>query len=157
MITVQDVLNEALPAGTRVVAGEAGLAREVTWATRLRSAPPAFEHLSGGEVVMLPPHVLEELDERLTLADAIQQLASFNVAAISVTSAPGVRARENGSRGPHRLRAARRPTRGQDPRVRRERRRGTHQPLSTLPARTSAPRCAVPQCPRYRAKRRRVP
>ncbi len=94
MITVQDVLKEALPAGTRVAAGEAGLSREVTWATRLRSAPPAFEHLSGGEVVMLPPHVLEELDERLTLADAIQQLASFNVAAIAVTSAPGIRARD---------------------------------------------------------------
>ena len=94
MITVQDVLTEALPPGTRAVAGKAGLTREVTWATRLRSAPPAFEHLSGGEVVMLPPHVLEELDERLTLADAIQQLASFNVAAIAVTTAPGVRARD---------------------------------------------------------------
>jgi purine catabolism regulator len=94
MITVQDVLDEALPAGTHVVAGEAGLAREVTWATRLRSAPPAFEHLSGGEVVMLPARVLEELDERLTLADAIQQLATFNIAAIAVTSAPGARARD---------------------------------------------------------------
>ncbi len=94
MITVQDVLKEALPSGTRVAAGEPGLTREVTWATRLRSAPPAFEHLSGGEVVMLPPHVLEELDERLTLADAIQQLAGFNVAAIAVTSAPGARARD---------------------------------------------------------------
>jgi purine catabolism regulator len=94
MITVQDVLNEALPSGTRIAAGEAGLTREVTWATRLRSAPPAFEHLSGGEVVMLPPRVLEELDERLTLADAIQQLATFNVAAVAVTSAPGARARD---------------------------------------------------------------
>jgi PucR family transcriptional regulator, purine catabolism regulatory protein len=94
MITVQDVLKEALPAGTRTVAGESGLTREVTWATRLRSAPPAFEHLSGGEVVMLPPRVLEELDERLTLADAIQQLAGFNVAAVAVTSAPGARARD---------------------------------------------------------------
>jgi purine catabolism regulator len=97
MITVQDVLTEALPAGTRVAAGEAGLTREVTWATRLRSAPPAFEHLSGGEIVMLPPRVLEELDERLTLADAIQQLATFNVAAIAVTSTPGARARDAAS------------------------------------------------------------
>lgn len=94
MITVQDVLNGALPAGTRVVAGADQLGREVTWATRLRSAPPAFEHLSGGEIVLLPPHVLEELDERLTLADAINQLATFNVAAVAVTSTPGVRARD---------------------------------------------------------------
>lgn len=94
MITVQDVINEALPASTRVVAGTAGLSREVTWATRLRSAPPAFEHLSGGEIVLLPPRVLEELDERLTLADAIIQLATFNVAAIAVTSNPGARSRD---------------------------------------------------------------
>lgn len=92
MITVQDVLNEALPASTRVAAGTDGLGREVTWATRLRSAPPAFEHLSGGEIVLLPPRVLEELDERLTLADAINQLATFSVAAVAVTSAPGARA-----------------------------------------------------------------
>ncbi len=94
MITVQDVINEALPPSTRVVAGAAGLSREVTWATRLRSAPPAFEHLSGGEIVLLPPRVLEELDERLTLADAILQFATFNVAAVAITSNPGARARD---------------------------------------------------------------
>ncbi len=94
MITVQDVINEALPAATRVAAGAVGLSREVTWAMRLRSAPPAFEHLSGGEIVLLPPRVLEELDERLTLADAIHQFATFNVAAVAVTSNPGARARD---------------------------------------------------------------
>lgn len=94
MITVQDVINGALPPTTRVVAGSDHLTREVTWATRLRSAPPAFEHLSGGEVVLLPPNVLEELDERLTLADAIQQLSTFKVAAIAVTSTPGTRAKD---------------------------------------------------------------
>lgn len=94
MITVQDVLDEALPASSRIAAGHDGLGREVTWATRLRSAPPAFEHLSGGEVVLLPPRVLEELDERLTLADAVHQLATFNVAAIAVTSTPSSRACE---------------------------------------------------------------
>ncbi|HEV2128648.1 MAG TPA: helix-turn-helix domain-containing protein [Thermomicrobiales bacterium] len=93
MITVQDVLQQALPATTRVIAGTDHLGREVTWATRLRSAPPGFEHLSGGEVVLLPPRVLEELDERLTLADAIEQLATFQVAAVAVTSNPGARAR----------------------------------------------------------------
>ena len=94
MITVQDVINGALPDSTRIAAGTSGLGREVTWATRLRSAPPAFEHLSGGEIVLLPPHVLEELDERLTLADAIHQLGTFNVAAVAVTSTPGARARD---------------------------------------------------------------
>lgn len=85
MISVHDILRKALPEPTRVVAGDAGLGREVTWATRLRPAPPAFEHLSGGEIVLLPPHVLEMLDERLTLDQAIRQLAGFGVAAIALS------------------------------------------------------------------------
>ena len=84
MIPVRDVLQQSLPPGTRVVAGETGLTRDVTWATRLRPAPPAFEHLSGGELVLLPPHVLEMLDERLRLDEAIRQLAVFGIAAVAV-------------------------------------------------------------------------
>ncbi|MBA2520434.1 MAG: PucR family transcriptional regulator ligand-binding domain-containing protein, partial [Chloroflexia bacterium] len=87
MITVADVIALALPAGTELVAGAAGLGREVTWATRLRPSPPAFEHLSGGELVLLPVQVLEQLDERLTLDDAVRQLAAFAVAAIAVQGA----------------------------------------------------------------------
>ncbi len=83
MITVRDVIGLALPAPTRVVAGDAGLDREVTWATRLRPTPPAFGHLSGGELVLVPSAVLELLDERLTLEAAVRQLAGFGVAAIA--------------------------------------------------------------------------
>lgn len=93
MIPVSDILQRALPAGTEVVAGARGLSREVTWASRLRPAPPAFGHLSGGEIVLLPPDVLGLLDERLTLADAVHQLATFNIAAIAVTGMPGPDAR----------------------------------------------------------------
>ncbi|MDQ3044822.1 MAG: helix-turn-helix domain-containing protein [Chloroflexota bacterium] len=83
MISVADVIALALPRATQVVGGKSGLGREVTWATRLRPAPPAFGHLSGGELVLLPANVLEQLDERLTLEDAIRQLATFGVAAIA--------------------------------------------------------------------------
>jgi purine catabolism regulator len=83
MITVQDVIHLALPEGTEVVAGETGLDREVTWVTRLRPSPPAFGHLSGGELVLLPAKVLELLDERLTLEAAVRQLAGFDIAAIA--------------------------------------------------------------------------
>ena len=93
MISVSDILHRALPPGTEVVAGARGLVREVTWATRLRPAPPAFGHLSGGEIVLLPPDVLGLLDERLTLADAVHQLAGFSVAAIAITGMPGPEAR----------------------------------------------------------------
>jgi len=92
MISVQDVVRQSLPEGTRVVAGRAGLIRDVTWATRLRPAPPAFEHLSGGELVLLPPNVLEMLDERLTLDEAIRQLAGFGVAAVAVAAGVTVEA-----------------------------------------------------------------
>ncbi|MGH2604603.1 MAG: PucR family transcriptional regulator ligand-binding domain-containing protein, partial [Dehalococcoidia bacterium] len=88
MITVSDVIALALPAGTEIAAGAGGLGREVTWATRLRPSPPAFGHLSGGELVLLPLQVLEQLDERLTLEDAVRQLAAFAVAAIAVHGSP---------------------------------------------------------------------
>ncbi len=93
-ISVLDVLHQALPDGAKVVAGSAGLHREVTWASRLRPAPPAFEHLSGGELVLLPPNVLELLDDQLSLEDAILQLASFGVAAIALTGLTSSRARK---------------------------------------------------------------
>ena len=54
VLTVDDVIKLALPSGTTVVAGRAGLDREVTWAARIRSSPPAFGHLAGGELVLLP-------------------------------------------------------------------------------------------------------
>src|SRR5262245_29049313 len=82
MITVQDLIDQALPKGTHVVAGETGLRRDVTWATRPRPSPPTFDHLSGGELVLLTPKVLQDLDERLTLEAAIHQLAGFDASAV---------------------------------------------------------------------------
>ena len=84
MITVEDVIKLALPKGTTVVAGESGLGREVTWAARLRASPPAFGHLAGGELVLLPVSVLAELDERLQLEEAVQRLAELDVAGVAV-------------------------------------------------------------------------
>ena len=49
MSTVEEVWQVALPAGTSLVAGEAGLGREVTWTARLRPRPPGFDALEGGE------------------------------------------------------------------------------------------------------------
>lgn len=85
VITVRDILSFALPVGTSVAAGQNGLGREVTWATRLRAAPPAFGHISGGEIVILAADILEMIDEHLTLAGAIRQLAGFGVSVIATT------------------------------------------------------------------------
>ncbi len=84
MITVEDVIKLALPAGTKLAAGRAGLGREVTWATRIRSSPPAFGHLTGGELVLLPVSILAELDERLGLEEAVPLLADLGVAAAAI-------------------------------------------------------------------------
>jgi len=87
-ISVRDILAHVLPIGTTIVAGKSGSNREVTWAMRLRPAPPAFAHISGGELVLLPDGVLDLIDERLSLADAIRQLSTFGIAALAVTSMP---------------------------------------------------------------------
>ncbi|MEZ4505088.1 MAG: helix-turn-helix domain-containing protein [Thermomicrobiales bacterium] len=93
MITVRDIIEEALPEEALVVAGEQGLSGEVTWATRPRPSPPAFGHLSGGELVLLTPGVLTSLDERLTLDAAIRQLAGFGVSAVGFAGRPTAAAR----------------------------------------------------------------
>src|SRR5215213_7898671 len=94
MITVEDVITLALPPGTTVAAGAEGLGREVTWAARIRSSPPAFGHLAGGELVLLPVAILSELDERLQLDEAIRRLAELGVAGAAVLGTIGKPARD---------------------------------------------------------------
>ncbi|HZH08017.1 MAG TPA: PucR family transcriptional regulator ligand-binding domain-containing protein, partial [Lautropia sp.] len=94
VLTVDDVIKLALPKGTTVVAGRAGLDREVTWAARIRSSPPAFGHLAGGELVLLPVAVLAELDERLKLEEVIARLAALGVAGVAVLGTIGKAARD---------------------------------------------------------------
>ena len=94
MITVDDVIKLALPPGTTVAAGASGLGREVTWAARIRSSPPAFGHLAGGELVLLPVAILAELDERLHLDEAIRRLAELGVAGAAVLGTIGKPARD---------------------------------------------------------------
>ena len=94
MITVEDVITMALPAGTTLVAGGAGVGREVTWAARIRSAPPAFGYLAGGELVLLPVSVLSQLDEQLKLDEAVTLLAELGVAGAAVLGTIGKAARD---------------------------------------------------------------
>ncbi|MBO9333350.1 MAG: helix-turn-helix domain-containing protein [Roseiflexus sp.] len=83
-VTVQDVLRLALPDGSEVVAGNAGLNHQVSWVTTPRATPPAFTNLRGGECVVVATSVLRALDERLTLANLIERLVQVPVAAIAV-------------------------------------------------------------------------
>lgn len=84
MITLRDIISACFPAGMHLRCADALLDREVTWATRPKPSPPAFGHLSGGELVLLRLDELAEVDERLTLDGAMRQLAGFGVSAVAV-------------------------------------------------------------------------
>jgi purine catabolism regulator len=84
MITLREIIETCFPSGSGRQVADPLLDREVTWATRPRPSPPAFGHLSGGELVLLRLDELTNVDDRLTLDGAIRQLAGFNVSAVAV-------------------------------------------------------------------------
>lgn len=84
MITVKDVWRGALPADTELLAGGAGLERRVEWATALRTRPPAFESVKGGEMAFVPTRSIKLLDERLDLTQVMQSFADKGGVAVAV-------------------------------------------------------------------------
>jgi len=86
-VTVRDILRLALPIGTSVIAGSAGLSHQVTWVAMLRTTLPAFAELRGGELALLSVEAALALDSRLTLANLVRRLSTAPVAAIAVTGA----------------------------------------------------------------------
>src|SRR5258708_647846 len=92
--TVSDLLRSALPMGTRVIAGHKGLQRSVTWISVLQTRPPAFASLEGRELALLSIDALHLLNDKLTLADLINDLAQMEVAAIGVVGAIDARAKD---------------------------------------------------------------
>jgi purine catabolism regulator len=83
-ITVQDVVRLALPPGTTVAAGAAGLLHQVTWVATPRAALPAFVNLRGGELALLSVAAIQALDDRLTLANLVERLAPVPISAIAL-------------------------------------------------------------------------
>jgi purine catabolism regulator len=81
--TVHDVWAGALPLGTQLVGGQGGLDREVRWIITLRPRPPGLVGLKGGELVLVGADTLRALDDRLTLARAVDQLSQAGVAAVA--------------------------------------------------------------------------
>ena len=83
-ITVKDVWRGALPEGTQLVAGGTGLERRVEWACALRTRPPAFDAVKGGEIAFVPVRSIKMLDERLDLAQVMTSFAEKGGVAIAV-------------------------------------------------------------------------
>jgi PucR family transcriptional regulator, purine catabolism regulatory protein len=84
MITVKDVWRGAMPDGTELLGGGGGLGRRVEWATALRTRPPAFETIKGGEMAFVPVRSIRLLDERLDLAQVIQSFGEKGGVAVAV-------------------------------------------------------------------------
>ncbi len=87
-VTVAEAVRALLPAG-RLRGGAAGLTRRVTWATSLRSRPPAFEPHGGGELVLTGGATLESLlqvDSSLGLVRILEGLSVAGAAALCVAT-----------------------------------------------------------------------
>jgi sugar diacid utilization regulator len=84
-VTVREIMTVLRRWQVRLLAGEAGLLRHVTWATTMRARLPAFEGLQGGEIAMLALPVLRALHAQgisLSLARVIEQLDETGVSAV---------------------------------------------------------------------------
>ncbi len=83
-LCADDLLALALPAGTRLVAGYAGLEREVTRPVLMRTRAPAFPRFAGGELALLSTAMLRLLDEPLPLERVLVALRQQGAAAVAV-------------------------------------------------------------------------
>lgn len=93
-LSVEDVWRQALPEGTEIVGGRAGLQREAVWCSRLKARAPAFEQLRGGEVVLVDASLLTLVDPRLTLVRLLDSLAAQGVAGVGLVGSASREARE---------------------------------------------------------------
>jgi purine catabolism regulator len=92
MVSVQSLLAGVLPGGARLLGGEAGLQGQVTWAATMRTRPPAFESLQGGEAALLSLsalHALQAVESSLTLARVVESLAEARVSVVLVAGVEG--------------------------------------------------------------------
>lgn len=80
-VTLQALLQFALPLGTSLVSGTPGVS--VTYAVTVRAQPPAFPELYGGELALVSMDVLRTFDSRISLADVVRALTEAGVAAVA--------------------------------------------------------------------------
>src|SRR5687768_9241856 len=81
-VSVRAAWERLLPSGTALLGGEAGLDRPLGWPVVLRTHPPAFDPLRGGELAIIPLDRLALLDSSLTLARVVTQLARMRIGGV---------------------------------------------------------------------------
>lgn len=81
-VTLQALLQFALPLGTSLVCGSAETV--INWAVTLRAQPPAFPELYGGELALVSMDILRAYNNRMTLPEVIESLANASIRAMAI-------------------------------------------------------------------------
>ncbi|MDP6783180.1 MAG: helix-turn-helix domain-containing protein [Dehalococcoidia bacterium] len=92
MATVDTVRRQALPSGTRIVAGEAGLYNEVSWVVSLKPTPPGFDILRGGELALASTRMAALLGA--SLSSLVTSLGERGAAAVALLGQASAEARD---------------------------------------------------------------
>lgn len=86
-VTVREIVALMRRWSARLLAGEDGLLRAVTWAGTMRARLPAFEGFHGGELALLSLSTLRALRAQvmeMSLLSVVEQLAEIGVSAIAI-------------------------------------------------------------------------
>jgi PucR family transcriptional regulator, purine catabolism regulatory protein len=86
-ITIGELWPLALPAGTRLLAGGAGLGQTVEWVASLRAAFPLFGSLSKGYLALARLDMARKLDSRITPGYLINELHRAQASGLVVDEA----------------------------------------------------------------------
>ena len=81
LVTVSEILRLALPTGTEVVAGAAGLGNAVSWARLLRSRPTSLGRIERGEIWLLSSAALQLVGGSRNVARMIRDMGEAGVVA----------------------------------------------------------------------------
>lgn len=81
-VTIQDLLQFALPLGTTLISGSSETL--INWVVTIRAQPPAFPEIYGGELALLSMDLLRTYSIRISLGEVIENLAQAGIQAIAV-------------------------------------------------------------------------
>jgi purine catabolism regulator len=84
VVSVERLWQTAFPSGTKLLAGGAGLEREVAGTATLRPRLPAFDALRTGDLALISLTTLAALDPNLTLDKVLGQVAQVGVSGVAV-------------------------------------------------------------------------
>lgn len=88
-VTVGEIWNVALPPGTVLAGGRAGLCRPVGWVSSLRATFPLFGSLENGYMALARMDVARQVDPGLTLPYLLDELHRAGVVALLVDEPAG--------------------------------------------------------------------